>query len=89
MFIRTPTDLGRAIRALRRGQGITQAQLALTAGTNRRFIVDLERGKPTAQIGKALEVLAVLGAAVDVAVPASDAQPSAPKTRSKARKPAP
>jgi hypothetical protein len=41
----------------------------MTAGTNRRFIVDLERGKPTLQVGKAMEVLATLGANLDVGAP--------------------
>lgn len=31
-----------------------------------RFIVDLENGKPTAQIGKALAVLQSLGLALDL-----------------------
>ena len=35
--------------------------MALTAGTGLRFIVDLENGKATCQIGKALQVLQVLG----------------------------
>jgi y4mF family transcriptional regulator len=41
--------------------GVTQEQLALTAGTGLRFIVDLEKGKPTCQIGKVLAVLSTLG----------------------------
>jgi y4mF family transcriptional regulator len=78
MRLLTAADLGHAVRTLRRAQGITQAQLAMTAGTNRRFIVDLERGKPTSQLGKALEVLAVLGAAAEVAMPG--VEPSATPT---------
>ena len=59
--IRTAEDLGKAIRAARREQGLRQEELALGAGTGRRFISDLERGKPTAQIGPALKVVAALG----------------------------
>lgn len=81
MRILTAADLGQAVRSLRRAQGITQAQLAMTAGTNRRFIVELERGKPTSQLGKALEVLAVLGAAAEVAVPAGEPPATPPKIR--------
>lgn len=36
-----------------------------------RFIVDMESGKPTAQIGKALQVLAALGCSVKITPPAS------------------
>ena len=34
---------------------------SLTAGTGLRFIIDLEKGKPTCEIGKALTVLQTLG----------------------------
>ena len=34
------------------------------AGTGRRFIVDLEKGKETVQFGKVLRVLAILGVSV-------------------------
>jgi len=40
---------------------VTQADLALTSGTGLRFIIDLEKGKPTCQIGKVLSVLQTLG----------------------------
>ncbi len=71
---------------MRQAQGITQAQLAMTAGTNRRFIVDLERGKPTARIGKALEVLATLGAVVEIEPPVGTTPAIAgPKRRQQAR----
>ena len=33
----------------------------MTAGTGLRFIIDLEKGKPTCEIGKALTVLQTLG----------------------------
>ena len=36
-----------------------------------RFIVDLEAGKPTAQIGKVLQVLDALGCSVDIVPPAA------------------
>ncbi len=43
--------------------------LAMTAGVGVRFIVDLEKGKPTCQLGKALQVLRALGIAIDVTLP--------------------
>ena len=69
MRIETATDFGRLVRELRRTQGLTQEQLALAAGTNRRFVVELERGKPTCQLAKALHVLRTLGGTIDVPTP--------------------
>lgn len=57
----TPTELGIAIKNARRRQGLRQDQLAAAANVGVRFIVDLEAGKPTAQIGKTLAVLTALG----------------------------
>ncbi len=54
-------DLGRWIRAERKAQGLRQPDLAAAAATSVRFIVEIERGKPTAQIGKVLDVLRQLG----------------------------
>jgi y4mF family transcriptional regulator len=61
MKITDTKSLGNAVRDARRALRATQDQLALTSGTNRRFIVELEQGKPTAQIGKVLQVLRTLG----------------------------
>lgn len=59
-------ELGKAIRDLRRSQGVTQAQLAGLSNTGVRFISDLENGKETCQTGKVLHVLAILG--VDIVI---------------------
>jgi len=56
-----PPALGRTIRETRRALGLTQPKLALSAGVGVRFLVDIEKGKPTAQIGKIMRVLAALG----------------------------
>lgn len=53
--------LGLAIRHARKAHHLTQAELAGLAGAGPRFISDLERGKPTVELGKVLDVLAVLG----------------------------
>lgn len=57
----TPIDIGNTIRKHRKQIGITQKDLALTSGTGIRFIIDLESGKPTCQLGKVLTVLHTLG----------------------------
>ena len=41
--------------------GVTQKALAFTSGTGLRFIIELEQGKPTCQIGKVLTVINTLG----------------------------
>lgn len=53
-MIATPVDLGALVRARRKTLGLTQAELAARCGTGERFIVELEAGKPTIQLGKAL-----------------------------------
>ena len=57
----TPQDIGKLIRSTRKGLRVTQKNLALTSGTGLRFVIDLEKGKETCEIGKALTVLQTLG----------------------------
>lgn len=57
----TPEQLGKCVRETRKNMGVTQKSLALTSGTGLRFIIDLEKGKPTCQLGKVLTVLHTLG----------------------------
>lgn len=59
-------DIGELIKHARKELGITQKNLAMTAGTGIRFIVDLEKGKPTCQIGHVLTVLHTLGITVEL-----------------------
>jgi len=56
--------LGRIVRNVRKLQKLSQDDLAGMAGTGRRFIVDLEKGKQTVQFGKVLRVLRTLGVSV-------------------------
>ena len=65
----TPEQLGRIVRETRKRFGVTQKDLAMTSGTGLRFIIDLEKGKPTCQIGKALIVLQTLGIKLEVNSP--------------------
>ena len=65
----TPHDIGQIVRETRRAQGLRQDQLAGAAGVGVRFLVELEAGKPTARIGKALAVLATLGCTLRIEPP--------------------
>lgn len=58
--IRTTEDLGAAIRAARKRQGYTQVELAEIAGVGVTYVRNLERGKKTAEIGKALHLVELL-----------------------------
>ena len=65
----TPTDIGTVVRSTRKAAGLRQDELAGAAGVGLRFIVDLEAGKPTAQIGKTLAVLHALRCSFDITPP--------------------
>ena len=65
----TPEQIGNIVRKTRKKLGVTQKDLALTSGTGLRFIIDLEKGKPTCQIGKALTVLQTLGIKLEITPP--------------------
>ncbi len=64
--MKTTEQLGISIRMRRKQLEITQKELAMACGTGLRFIVDLERGKPTCQTGKTLQVLQALGLVIEV-----------------------
>ena len=61
MRIDNPTEFGAAVARARKALGLTQRDLALAIGTGERFIVDLESGKTTAQLGKALAAARAVG----------------------------
>ena len=67
----TPKDLGNIVRETRKKLGVTQKDLALTSGTGLRFVIDLEKGKETCQIGKALTILQTLGIKLVLTPPAT------------------
>ncbi|OUO58423.1 transcriptional regulator [Collinsella sp. An271] len=54
-------DLGRLIRDERKRQHMTQTELADVSGVGITYLSQLENGKETAEIGKALNVLTMLG----------------------------
>lgn len=54
-------QFGAAVAAARRTLGLTQRELALAINSGERFIVELEGGKPTAQLGKALAAARAVG----------------------------
>jgi len=70
-------QLGRLVREHRKGlHRVTVAQTASVSGVGTRFISELERGKSTAEIGKALHVIQQLG--LDIWVIPRGVTPGAP-----------
>lgn len=61
MRIRNAADFGAAMRKRRKELGYTQAELAGFCGCSTVYLSNLENGKETAEIGKALFVASRLG----------------------------
>lgn len=57
----TAADIGATIRKKRKEDGLTLADAAALCGVGYRFMSDLENGKATVQMGKALQVLTAMG----------------------------
>ncbi len=64
--IKSPQQLGDALRVARKQLGLTQPQLALAAGVGVRFIVDLEAGKPTVRLETVMRVIDALGGVINL-----------------------
>ena len=57
----------RIVKLKRKSLGLRQQDVACCAGTGLRFIIDLEKGKPTCQMNKVEQVLRVLGLTLSAA----------------------
>jgi HTH-type transcriptional regulator/antitoxin HipB len=68
----TPKQVGEQVKAARKSLGVTQKHLAMTSGTGLRFIIELEKGKPTCQLGKVLTVLNTLGIKIEMTPPPAE-----------------
>ena len=64
-MIKTAKEFGQRVANARKALGITQRELALAINVGERFIVELEAGKPTAQLGKALAAARAAGVRLD------------------------
>lgn len=61
-------SIGGFVRERRRANGLTQTQLGELAGVGVRFIVELERNKPTVRLDRVNAVLRVFGKQAGVVV---------------------
>src|SRR5436305_7501408 len=102
MRIRNIKDLGAYLRTRRTQLGMDQATLAAKAGTSRKWLIEVENGKPGAALGLVLRTLRALDIAIDlsddvpVSKPVQDLKPKAgkaaaiePSRRSRRRVPIP
>jgi HTH-type transcriptional regulator / antitoxin HipB len=78
MLLRTPNDLGSAIRDRRRRLNLDQSDLARQIGVSRKWIIDVEKGKPGAEIGLVLRTLDVLGLRLALDTAGENATPAVP-----------
>lgn len=68
----TAKQIGDLVKSTRKSLGVTQKDLAMTSGTGLRFIIEVEKGKPTCQLGKVLTVLNTLGISIKLTAPMAD-----------------
>lgn len=66
MKVYSAKDVGEAVRHARKKAGLTQRELAESCDCGVRFVSELENGKPTIELGRALRVLNTLSCDVDV-----------------------
>ena len=59
--INNPEELGQYILKERKNLNLTQKEISEFTDVGRKFVLELEKGKATAQIGKIFEVLKGLG----------------------------
>lgn len=74
MLIRTPADLGAAIRDRRRQLGLDQATLAKRIGVSRQWVIGIEQGRSRAELGLVLRALDALGIRLNTAITQSPQQ---------------
>lgn len=61
MKINEATDLGLAIRKARKIRSYSQQEVADFSGCSLMFVSNLERGKPTSELEKAIRVASTVG----------------------------
>ena len=79
MHVRNVRDLGLLIKDQRRGLSLSQADLANRIGASRHWVMSVEAGKPTVELGLVLGALSALGLVCNVrpaGTSASSSQPS-------------
>lgn len=69
MRFNNAAEFGKIVRMSRKKVNLTQAKLAAAAGIGERFVRELEKGKPSCQLDKALRVAVLLGIKLEAILP--------------------
>ena len=69
MDVRTPQDLGAAVRGRRHALKLSQTKVAEAAGVSRPWLAEFETGKSTVELGRVLSVLEALDFTLDLRAP--------------------
>lgn len=70
--VRSPEDLGRAIRRVRRDRGWSQQDLGSRTGVDRSYVAKIERGRSSRLLSLVLDLLRVLDLEITLHVRARD-----------------
>ena len=65
-WVTRPSDLGSFLRESRSARGLTQAELAAELGISRRYVNEIEQGKPSLYTDRLFAVLRELGVVLKV-----------------------
>jgi len=84
--IHTATDLGQALRAVRKSAKVRIDDLAHTVGMSKQTATNVEQGKPTVALGKVIQLLSEMGLALSIDIPDS-ALPELDRIRARAQEP--
>jgi HTH-type transcriptional regulator/antitoxin HipB len=66
MLIQSFMELAQLVRDQRKRKRLSQQRLAELIGVSRQWVIALEQGKPTAEVGLVLQALSAVGLRVDV-----------------------
>lgn len=61
MRVRNAIELGKVIKSKRKSLGYTQLEISERTGLSASFISEVENGKETAELGKVMHLLSILG----------------------------
>jgi transcriptional regulator with XRE-family HTH domain len=86
--IQSPHQLGLLVRATRKIQRLRMDDVAGSTGVGHVFVREVERGKPTVQLGRVMRLLGELGIELEADVPA-DVMPEFARLQSVGVKPLP
>jgi HTH-type transcriptional regulator / antitoxin HipB len=75
MYLRTPKEIGLLVRDRRKARGWTQDVFAQRLGVSRLWVLQLEQGKSTAQIGMVMHALNELNVPIQVDLHPAPPQP--------------